>query len=131
MITSETHSSASVDTIGFEDGSTEGSVVANKLRLLMCSIEKVRGERLVDNLSTMEQRFHENPVLAAKGHMQHTEGLTKYTDNVKFALQLKLDRTGSFMTASETHLSASVEKKRLALRMVGWRIAWWPTSLVC
>ena len=28
-------------------------------------------ERLTDQLSTMEQRPHANPVIAAKGHMQY------------------------------------------------------------
>ena len=40
--------------------------------------------------------------------MQHYEGFTRYTDKLKFALQLKLDTTGNFMTASETHASACV-----------------------
>ena len=34
--------------------------------------------------------------------MKHYEGLTKYSDKLKFALQLSLDRTGSFMTDIET-----------------------------
>ena len=37
------------------------------------------------------------------------EGLTKYNGKLKFALQLKLDMTGNFMTATETRSSASVE----------------------
>ena len=46
-------------------------MVASKLGLLMWSTDKIHRERLVDQLSTMEQRPHENPVLAAKGHMQY------------------------------------------------------------
>ena len=41
--------------------------------------------------------------------LNHYEGLTKYYDKLKFALQLKFDRDGSFMTASETHSTASVK----------------------
>ena len=46
-------------------------MVANKLGLLMWSTEKIHKKKLADQLSTMEQRPHENPVLAAKGHMQY------------------------------------------------------------
>ena len=62
--------------------------------------------------------------------MKHYEGLSKHSDKLKFALQLKLDRISSFMTASETHSIASVEKDCL-LRMVLWRIPSWPTCFVC
>ena len=56
---------------GFEDGWIEDSMVANKLGMLMWSTDKTHKKMLVDQLSTMEQRPHENPVLAAKGHMQY------------------------------------------------------------
>ena len=45
----ETHSNASVETAGFEDGWMEESMVANKLGLLMWSPDKIRRERLADN----------------------------------------------------------------------------------
>ena len=32
--------------------------------------------------------------------MQHYQGLTKYNDKLKLALQLKLDKTGIFMTVT-------------------------------
>ena len=41
--------------------------------------------------------------------MKHDEGLSRYSDKLKFALQLNLDRAISFMSASETHASDSVE----------------------
>ena len=41
---------------------------------------------------------------------EHYEELRKYSDQLHFALQLKLDMSGSFMTASETHASAFVDK---------------------
>ena len=47
------------------------SKVANKLDMFMWSTGNDDKERLTDKLSTMEQRPHENPVLAAKGHMQY------------------------------------------------------------
>ena len=46
-------------------------MVAHKLGLLMWATVEVHKERLADQLSTMEKRPHENPVLAAKGHMQY------------------------------------------------------------
>ena len=46
-------------------------MVASKLGLLMWSTDKVHREKLDDQLSIMEQRPHENPLLAAKGHMQY------------------------------------------------------------
>ena len=46
-------------------------MVANKLGLLMWSTDKMHNERLADQLSAMEHRSHENPVLAAKGLMQY------------------------------------------------------------
>ena len=49
----------------------DDSMVANKLGLLVWSTAKIHKERLVDKLSTMKQRHQENPVLAAKGHMQY------------------------------------------------------------
>jgi hypothetical protein len=45
--------------------------VASKIGLLMWSTDNVHRERLNDQLTTMEQRPHANPVLAAKGAMQH------------------------------------------------------------
>ena len=44
----------------------ENSMMANKLGVLMWSTDKIHKERLADQLSTMEQRPHENPVLAAR-----------------------------------------------------------------
>ena len=70
MTATEVHSTASMDKSGFEDGWLEDSMVASKLGLLMWSTDKVHREKLDDQLSIMEQRPHENPVLAAKGHMQ-------------------------------------------------------------
>ena len=61
--------------------------------------------------------------------MKHCEGLTKHSDKLRFALPLKLDRAGNFITDAETQSIASLEI--LALRMVGWRVPWWPTILVC
>ena len=46
-------------------------MVANKLGLLMWSTDKIHKERVADQLSTMGQRPHENPLLAAKGHIQY------------------------------------------------------------
>ena len=37
----------------------------------MWSVDKTNQERLVDQLSTMEERPHENPVLVANGIMQY------------------------------------------------------------
>jgi hypothetical protein len=71
MTATEVHSTASMDKSGFEDGWIEDSMVANKLGLLMWSTDKVHREKLDDQLSIMEQRPHENPVLAANGHMQY------------------------------------------------------------
>jgi hypothetical protein len=71
MTATETHSTAALDKSGFEDGWLEDSMVASKLGLLMWATDQVHKERLEDQLSTMEQRPHENPVLAAKGHMQY------------------------------------------------------------
>ena len=71
MTATEVHSTASMDKSGFEDGWLEDSMVASKLGLLMWSTDKVHREKLDDQLSIMEQRPHENPVLAAKGHMQY------------------------------------------------------------
>ena len=48
--------------------------------------------------------------------MQHYEGLTKHSDNIKFALQLQLDKTGSSILLK---INTPVPLwKRLALRMV-------------
>ena len=55
-------------------------MVANKLGLLMWSTDKIHKERLVDQLSTMEKRPHENPVLAIKGHMQYKWFRSKLTE---------------------------------------------------
>ena len=71
MTATETHSTASMDKSGFEDGWLEDSMVASKLGLLMWSNDKVHKDRLEDQLGIMEQRPHENPVLAAKGHLQY------------------------------------------------------------
>ena len=71
MTATEVHSTASMDKSGFEDGWLEDSMVASKIGLLMWSTDKVHREKLDDQLSIMEQRPHENPVLAAKGHMQY------------------------------------------------------------
>jgi hypothetical protein len=46
-------------------------MVASKLGLLMWSTDKVHREKLDDQLRIMEQRPHENPLLAAMGHMQY------------------------------------------------------------
>ena len=45
--------------------------------------------------------------------MNHYEGITRNNDKLKFALQLKLDKTGNIMIDSETHSSAPVEKTGL------------------
>ena len=55
--------------------------------------------------------------------MKRYEGLTKHSDKLKFALQLKLDKTGNFMTASETHSAASVDK-------TGFEVGWMEDSMV-
>ena len=55
----------------FEDGWMEESMVANNIGLLMWPTDKAHKDRLVDKLSTMEQRPHDKLVLAAKGHMQY------------------------------------------------------------
>ena len=49
----------------------KGSMVASKLGMLMWSTDMIHPDKLADRLSTMGQRRHENPVLAAKGHMQY------------------------------------------------------------
>ena len=46
-------------------------MVASRLCLLMWSTEKTHKARLVDQLSTVEQRPNEKLVLVAKGHMQY------------------------------------------------------------
>ncbi|MFM7986603.1 MAG: hypothetical protein ACKPKO_45540, partial [Candidatus Fonsibacter sp.] len=61
--------------------------------------------------------------------MKRYEGLPMYSDKLKFALQVELDRSGSFMVVYQTHFSVCVDN--LVLRMVGWRAPWWPTSLFC
>ena len=71
MTDTETHSSASVEKTGFHNGCVEDSIVAKELGLLMWSTNKIHKERLADQLSAMEQSPHDNPVPAAKGHMQH------------------------------------------------------------
>ena len=54
----------------------EVSMVANLLGLLMWSTENIHQDRLVDRLvvqlSTMEQRPHENHVLVAKCNVQYS-----------------------------------------------------------
>ena len=69
MTDTDTHSSAIV--VNTWDGLMKDPLVANKLGLLMWSTEKIHKERLADQLSTMEKRPHDNPVLAAQGHMQY------------------------------------------------------------
>ena len=49
----------------------EGYMVANKIGMLMWFTFKIHKKMLPDQLSTMEQRPHENPVLVAKGHMHY------------------------------------------------------------
>jgi hypothetical protein len=71
MAATEVHRTASMEKSGFEDGWLEDSMVASKLGLLMWSTDKVQREKLDDQLSIMDQRPHENPLLAAKGHMQY------------------------------------------------------------
>ena len=71
MTASEPHSSASVKMTGCEVGWIEAPMVDSKLGLLMLSVGKIHRESLVGQFSTMEQRPHEKPVLAAKGHMQY------------------------------------------------------------
>ena len=71
MTATETHPTESADKHGFEDGWLEDSMVAHKLGLLMWTTDETHKERLADQLSTMEKRPHENPTLAAKGHMQY------------------------------------------------------------
>ena len=60
-----------MERLAFEDCWIEDSVVASKLGMLMWYTDKTHKERLVDLLSTMEHRPHENLVLAAKGHMPY------------------------------------------------------------
>ena len=55
-------------------------MVAVKLGMLMWSTYKIHRERLADQLSTMEQRPHANPVLVAKGHMQYRWFGSKLTE---------------------------------------------------
>jgi hypothetical protein len=50
----------------------EDSMVANKIVLLMWSTDTTHKERLVDQLSTMEQRPHENLEIVDKGHLQYS-----------------------------------------------------------
>ncbi len=71
MSASETHSSASFDKSGFDDGMMADSMVTNKLGMLMWPTNQIHKGTFVDQVSTMEQRPHANPVLAANGHMQH------------------------------------------------------------
>ena len=46
-------------------------MVANELGMLMWSTDQTHKERLAGQSSTMDQRPHENPLLAAKGHMEY------------------------------------------------------------
>ena len=39
--------------------------------MTMWATDQVHQDRLTDQLNTMQKRLHENPALAAKGHMQH------------------------------------------------------------
>ena len=71
MTATETHSSAFVEKTGFEDVWMEDSMEANKTGLLMWSTDKIHKDMVAGQLRTMEQRPHENPVIAAKGHLQY------------------------------------------------------------
>ena len=71
MTATAVHITASMDKSGFEDGWLEDSILASRLGLLMWSTGKVHREKLDDQLSTMEQRPHAIPLLAAKVHMQY------------------------------------------------------------
>ena len=42
--------------------------------------------------------------------LYHYESLKGYSAKPNFALQLKVDRDGSFMTATEVHSTASMDK---------------------
>ena len=42
--------------------------------------------------------------------LDHYESLKGYSAKLNFALQLKVDRDGSFMTATEAHSTASMDK---------------------
>ncbi len=42
--------------------------------------------------------------------LDHSESLKGYSAKLNFALQLKVDRDGSFMTATEVHSAASMDK---------------------
>ena len=41
--------------------------------------------------------------------LQHYEGLRNNADKLNFALHVKLDKTGNFMTDTSTHSSACVD----------------------
>ena len=67
-------------------------MAATKLGRRMWSTDKIHKERLADQLSTMEQSPHENPVLAAKGNMQHTWFKSKLKEQgaaKKYKIKLK------------------------------------------
>ena len=54
-------------------------------------------------------------------------GCAKYSDKLHFALQLKLDKSGSVMSPMR-HTPVPLWTN-LALRTVGWRAPWWPTKV--
>ena len=60
----------------------------------------------------------------------HYESLKGYSAKLNFALQLKVDRDGSFMAATEVHSTASMDKS-VFFRMVGLNIQRLPASLAC
>ena len=69
----------------------------------------------MSNLCSQAVKYHLNALMARAPEkntyrLKHNEGLTKYSDKLKSALQLQMDKIGNFMTDSATHSSASVEK---------------------
>ena len=56
------------------------SMAADKVGLLMWTTDKILRERFADQLSTTEQRPHDNPVLAAKGQIQYRWFRSKLTE---------------------------------------------------
>jgi hypothetical protein len=61
--------------------------------------------------------------------LDHDESLKGYSAKLNFALQLKVDRDGSFMTATEVHSTASMDKSGFE---DGWlEDQWLPASLAC
>ena len=58
-----------------------------------------------------------------KNLLDHYESLKGYSAKLNFALQLKVDRDGSFMTATEVHSTASMDKS-------GFEDGWLEDSIV-